>query len=309
MTILAVRRRIWARTRQESLFPSTDQERRTRSRFTSEITMYLERLFVIALFLTARGTAAEPPRTEITKWQDGKDACISLTFDDSSINQFRIDIPLLNERGIAGHVLRRHRRYPGIEKPARIRRAADDGYHSRERSQYSYEPAESPGTDISAEPPANHSASARADATSVRSVWADRFARATTSNRDASWIRFRWRSFGRPAPRMLRRRTVLGRPALHDHVGRTAPPRRRRPRVRQPQCDPPVHARARRSQHRLRNREGQPRIFASSSAPSTPFPIEAPYGIDDPRVRPSSPRALPSLATGLPTIYGRDFAR
>ena len=41
--------------------------------------MYLERLFVIALFLTARGTAAEPPRTEIMKWQDGKDACISLT--------------------------------------------------------------------------------------------------------------------------------------------------------------------------------------------------------------------------------------
>jgi len=28
--------------------------------------------------------------------------CISLTFDDSSINQFRIDIPLLNERGIPG---------------------------------------------------------------------------------------------------------------------------------------------------------------------------------------------------------------
>jgi peptidoglycan/xylan/chitin deacetylase (PgdA/CDA1 family) len=46
--------------------------------------------------------AAEPPRTEITKWQDGKDACISLTFDDSSINQFRIDIPLLNERRIPG---------------------------------------------------------------------------------------------------------------------------------------------------------------------------------------------------------------
>jgi len=46
--------------------------------------------------------AAEPARTEITKWQDGKEACISLTFDDSSINQFRIDIPLLNERAIPG---------------------------------------------------------------------------------------------------------------------------------------------------------------------------------------------------------------
>jgi len=64
--------------------------------------MHLARLFVIALLLPARGPAAEPPRTQIMKWQDGKDACISLTFDDSSINQFRIDIPLLNERAIPG---------------------------------------------------------------------------------------------------------------------------------------------------------------------------------------------------------------
>src|SRR5215831_12240623 len=55
-----------------------------------------------ALLFAAALHAAEPARTEITKWQDGKEACISLTFDDSSINQFRIDIPLLNERGIPG---------------------------------------------------------------------------------------------------------------------------------------------------------------------------------------------------------------
>jgi peptidoglycan/xylan/chitin deacetylase (PgdA/CDA1 family) len=59
------------------------------------------RLSVWALLL-AHICAAEPPRTEITKWQDGKDACISLTFDDSSINQFRIDMPLLNERHMPG---------------------------------------------------------------------------------------------------------------------------------------------------------------------------------------------------------------
>lgn len=45
---------------------------------------------------------AEEPQTEITKWQDGKSACVSLTYDDSSINQFRIDIPLLNERNMKG---------------------------------------------------------------------------------------------------------------------------------------------------------------------------------------------------------------
>jgi peptidoglycan/xylan/chitin deacetylase (PgdA/CDA1 family) len=36
------------------------------------------------------------------KWQDGKPACVSLTYDDSSINQFRIDLPLLNERSMPG---------------------------------------------------------------------------------------------------------------------------------------------------------------------------------------------------------------
>jgi peptidoglycan/xylan/chitin deacetylase (PgdA/CDA1 family) len=53
--------------------------------------------------LAAFGTVwAQDPRTAITRWQDGKQACVSLTFDDSSINQFRIDMPLLNERGLPG---------------------------------------------------------------------------------------------------------------------------------------------------------------------------------------------------------------
>ncbi|MGH9719526.1 MAG: polysaccharide deacetylase family protein [Bryobacteraceae bacterium] len=51
--------------------------------------------FVLAL-------AADEPRSEIMKWQDGKKACVSLTYDDSSINQFRIALPLMNERGLPG---------------------------------------------------------------------------------------------------------------------------------------------------------------------------------------------------------------
>jgi peptidoglycan/xylan/chitin deacetylase (PgdA/CDA1 family) len=39
-------------------------------------------------------------RTEITNWQDGKLATVSITFDDSTINQFRIALPMLNERGL-----------------------------------------------------------------------------------------------------------------------------------------------------------------------------------------------------------------
>lgn len=42
--------------------------------------------------------SGQEPRTAITKWQDGKLAAVSITFDDSTINQFRIALPMLNER-------------------------------------------------------------------------------------------------------------------------------------------------------------------------------------------------------------------
>jgi peptidoglycan/xylan/chitin deacetylase (PgdA/CDA1 family) len=55
----------------------------------------------LALFLCVLQTAAvwgQEPRTEITKWQDGKLAAVSITYDDSTINQFRIAVPMMNER-------------------------------------------------------------------------------------------------------------------------------------------------------------------------------------------------------------------
>jgi peptidoglycan/xylan/chitin deacetylase (PgdA/CDA1 family) len=50
--------------------------------------------------LSLASVSAQEPRTEITKWQDGKLAAVSITFDDSTINQFRIALPMLNERGL-----------------------------------------------------------------------------------------------------------------------------------------------------------------------------------------------------------------
>ena len=55
---------------------------------------------VLAGVLSVVSIAAQEPRTEITKWQDGKLAAVSITFDDSTINQFRIALPMLNERGL-----------------------------------------------------------------------------------------------------------------------------------------------------------------------------------------------------------------
>ena len=46
--------------------------------------------------------SGQEPRTEITKWQDGKLASVSITFDDSTINQFRMAVPLMNERSLPG---------------------------------------------------------------------------------------------------------------------------------------------------------------------------------------------------------------
>jgi peptidoglycan/xylan/chitin deacetylase (PgdA/CDA1 family) len=56
----------------------------------------------IALLCCLQGAVVwgQQPRTEITKWQDGKLAAVSLTYDDSTINQFRVAVPMLNERGL-----------------------------------------------------------------------------------------------------------------------------------------------------------------------------------------------------------------
>lgn len=40
--------------------------------------------------------------TEVTKWKDGKDAAISITFDDATINQFRRAMPILDSLGMKG---------------------------------------------------------------------------------------------------------------------------------------------------------------------------------------------------------------
>jgi len=38
-------------------------------------------------------------KTEITKWQDGKHGAVSLTYDDGSINQFRVAVPIMDNFG------------------------------------------------------------------------------------------------------------------------------------------------------------------------------------------------------------------
>jgi peptidoglycan/xylan/chitin deacetylase (PgdA/CDA1 family) len=55
--------------------------------------------FLAVLFLNFSCNTQEnkPIRTEITKWQYGKNAAVSLTYDDGSINQFRKALPIMNK--------------------------------------------------------------------------------------------------------------------------------------------------------------------------------------------------------------------
>jgi len=59
-------------------------------------------------------------RTEILKWKDGKRAAISLTYDDGSINQFRVALPLMEEKGFPGTFFINTGQIPGSEFTARF---------------------------------------------------------------------------------------------------------------------------------------------------------------------------------------------
>jgi peptidoglycan/xylan/chitin deacetylase (PgdA/CDA1 family) len=56
----------------------------------------------VALVASVMSVSSQTPATTITKWQDGRQAAVALTFDDSTINQFRVALPLMNERGLPG---------------------------------------------------------------------------------------------------------------------------------------------------------------------------------------------------------------
>ncbi|PQJ33328.1 hypothetical protein BSZ35_00795 [Salinibacter sp. 10B] len=63
----------------------------------------LFRLIVAIVFAVfARPALGQVGETTITKWQGGKTGAISITFDDGTINHFRVARPLLNERDLPG---------------------------------------------------------------------------------------------------------------------------------------------------------------------------------------------------------------
>jgi peptidoglycan/xylan/chitin deacetylase (PgdA/CDA1 family) len=53
-----------------------------------------------AIVVSSCFAAGQVGKTEITKWQDGKNGAVSLTYDDGSINQFRVAVPIMDNFGL-----------------------------------------------------------------------------------------------------------------------------------------------------------------------------------------------------------------
>jgi peptidoglycan/xylan/chitin deacetylase (PgdA/CDA1 family) len=61
-------------------------------------------LFGISILFASCATnkGENPGHTVITKWQGDKKSAISITYDDGSINQFKVAIPIMNKLGMPG---------------------------------------------------------------------------------------------------------------------------------------------------------------------------------------------------------------
>src|SRR5215468_4156880 len=52
-----------------------------------------------ALIASSGSSLGQAGKTEITKWQYGKSGAVSLTYDDGSINQFHVAVPIMDSFG------------------------------------------------------------------------------------------------------------------------------------------------------------------------------------------------------------------
>ena len=57
---------------------------------------------LITISITIGVSDAQTGKTEITRWQDGKKGAVSITWDDGSINQFKVAMTILNKLNFPG---------------------------------------------------------------------------------------------------------------------------------------------------------------------------------------------------------------
>ncbi|MFC2125753.1 polysaccharide deacetylase family protein [Bacteroidota bacterium] len=76
--------------------------------------------FLLLLVISCKKENENIGSTEIMKWQDGKKGAISLTYDDGSINQFRVALPLMDKRGFPATFYINTGSIPGSEFQAKF---------------------------------------------------------------------------------------------------------------------------------------------------------------------------------------------
>lgn len=82
---------------------------------------YLSYFFIISMFVSCSTNWNENiGSTEIMKWQDGKKGAISITYDDGSINQFRVALPLMDQHDFKATFYINTGSIPGSEYQAKF---------------------------------------------------------------------------------------------------------------------------------------------------------------------------------------------
>lgn len=76
--------------------------------------------FMMWMVSCSPGQDTGEERSEILQWKDGKKAAVSLTYDDGSINQFRVALPMMEEMGFRGTFFINTGQIPGSEYQARF---------------------------------------------------------------------------------------------------------------------------------------------------------------------------------------------
>ena len=77
------------------MYPHPNCNSQSMNQTNSTMTFHLI-LFILTFFLSPQ-TFAQPGKTEITKWQDGKKTAVSITYDDGSRNQFKVALPIMEQ--------------------------------------------------------------------------------------------------------------------------------------------------------------------------------------------------------------------
>jgi peptidoglycan/xylan/chitin deacetylase (PgdA/CDA1 family) len=68
-------------------------------------------------------------QTEIAKWRYGKNGAVSLTYDDGSINQFRVAVPIMDSFGFPATFFIVYRPDSRFAVPWCVHRETYDGDH------------------------------------------------------------------------------------------------------------------------------------------------------------------------------------